>query len=81
MLANGLGGYEMTCEFICDGCGKREKGRFGFFAWVLPRDWHYLQCDRCHVTTQVACSRECVKKLAELTRTTDTCWQMTSEEI
>jgi hypothetical protein len=73
----------MPTEFICDGCGKREKGRFMLFTWFLPRGWYYPEYDwqADYSIAKATCSRECAKKLAEMTGTTDTCWQMTSWEI
>lgn len=53
------------CEFICDGCGKREPGfcnRSG--DWFKPADWYERSDDD---GTQTACSRECIKKIAEKT--------------
>lgn len=59
----------MACEFICDGCGKRAPGvnnRLG--DWFKPRSW-YERVDDDGV--QTACSRECVKKIAEKTGKTN----------
>lgn len=55
----------MAAEIICDGCGKREKmveGVDGNFH--KPYDW-FQRSDGDGI--QVACSRECVKKVAEKT--------------
>jgi len=55
----------MACEFICDGCGKREPGwasRNG--DWFKPRLWFQRTDDD---GTQMACSRECIDRIAEKT--------------
>ena len=62
----------MACEYICDGCGKRQKA-----AWYptnphnlfKPIEWFERGDDRLGI--QHACSRECVKKVAEKTGSTD----------
>lgn len=54
----------MSVEYICDGCGKREPAAnmpHGFFKparWFERGDEH---------GTQVACSRECIAKIAQKT--------------
>jgi hypothetical protein len=58
----------MACEFICDGCGKREQGKLTIFCWIQPEGW-YSRGDE--VDVQLACSRECVKKVSEKTGKTD----------
>lgn len=52
----------MACEFICDGCGKRETADHNGRNFLKPRDW-YQRSDKDGI--QVACSRECVEKVAE----------------
>ena len=54
----------MACEFICDGCGKRQPGAFYGFNWTKPSDW-YERKDKDGV--QTACSRECIKNVADKT--------------
>jgi len=56
----------MGCEFICDGCGKRASaiavkatGR-----WVKPDEW-FERSDEDGI--QTACSRACIKTIAEKT--------------
>lgn len=52
-------------EFICDGCGKRQAvagTRSGDF--LKPRDWFQRTDDD---GTQIACSRECIEKVANAT--------------
>ncbi len=59
----------MACEFICDACGKRKPGwssRGG--EWFKPNDWYERTDDD---GTQTACSRDCIKKIAEKTGKTD----------
>lgn len=55
------------CEYICDGCGKREPAelaRWPGLHWSKPRDW-YERADEDGI--QTACSRECIEKIAEKT--------------
>lgn len=54
----------MTCEFICDGCGKHEKGIKSGYGYTKPRDW-FQRSDNDGV--QDACSRECIKIIAQKT--------------
>lgn len=52
-------------EYTCDGCGKKQavfSTRGGDF--LKPRDWFVRTDDD---GTQVACSRECIKVIAEKT--------------
>lgn len=58
----------MACEFICDGCGARAS--FGHFqgGWFKPDAW-YERSDK--DGSQIACSRECVKRIAEKSGKTD----------
>ena len=56
------------CEFICQSCGKRAPGvhnRIG--DWFKPRSWFSRVDDD---GAQVACSRECIQKIAEATKKT-----------
>lgn len=54
----------MACEFICDGCGKRQRvGRFPG-GWFSPNSWFERSDDD---GGQVACSRECIEKVAKET--------------
>jgi len=54
----------MPVEFICDGCGKREKGSFNRYGNALkPSKWFKRTVDG---VTQVACSEECIEKLGGL---------------
>jgi len=60
----------MPAEIICDGCGKRapmREGIDGFFH--KPSDW-YCRSDKDGI--QVACSRECIEKVAAETGKTPT---------
>ncbi len=55
----------MSAEAICDGCGKRAPmwaGRFG--DWHKPQEW-YQRSDE--DGTQMACSRQCIEKVASKT--------------
>jgi hypothetical protein len=48
--------------FICDGCGKQQEGYFTRMGDAFkPNSW-YLCTDE--DGTQVACSRECIDKIA-----------------
>lgn len=54
----------MACEFICDGCGKRQQvGRFPG-GWFKPSSWFERGDED---GAQVACSRECIAKIAAQT--------------
>lgn len=54
----------MSVEFTCDGCGKKEPGFHAGLSWHKPRIW-YERSDK--DGTQTACSRECIKLIAEKT--------------
>lgn len=54
----------MACEFICDGCGKREPGDNFGGRWLKPQFW-YQRSDK--DGAQVACSQECIDRVAEKT--------------
>jgi hypothetical protein len=59
----------MPAEMICDGCGKRAPmwaNRQG--DWFKPRSWFQRTDDD---GTQVACSHECIDKVAKKTGKTD----------
>jgi hypothetical protein len=61
----------MACEFICDGCGKRQKAIFtkrGAPGWFKPGSWFQRQDDD---GPQDACSRECIEKIAMESGKTD----------
>ena len=52
-------------EFICDGCGRHESGWFNRSGQAFkPSEW-YQRTDE--DGTQVACSRQCLEKVAEKT--------------
>ena len=54
----------MPVEFICDECGKREKGWANHLGdWFKPPKW-YQRTE--NGKTQVACSRECIEKIGGL---------------
>ena len=50
-------------EYICDGCGKREKAIKNVHNWLLPYNW-YERSDKDGI--QTACSRECIERVATL---------------
>lgn len=52
------------CEFICQGCGRREPGEYYGLSWHKPREW-YERSDRDGV--QTACSRQCVETISRRT--------------
>ena len=55
----------MACEYICDGCGKREPGVFwprGTPGWHKPGSWYQRQDED---GPQDACCRACIEKTAE----------------
>lgn len=54
----------MPCEFICDGCGKRAAGIWYGQEWHKPASW-YVRADE--DGPQLACSRECIEKIADKT--------------
>lgn len=55
----------MACEFICDGCGKHEAADITESGdYVKP--WHWF-ARRDKDGPQVACSRECINKVAAAT--------------
>ncbi len=58
----------MGCEFICDGCGARQKVKRFPGGYFKPSSW-YARSDK--DGGQVACSRECIKKVATDTGKTD----------
>ena len=51
----------MGCEFVCDGCGKREQASIVNGEYHKPWDW-FGRRDK--DGPQVACSRECINKVA-----------------
>lgn len=54
----------MAAEFICDGCGKREPAVPGAHSWAKPPQW-FERGDEDGI--QDACSRECIRRIAEKT--------------
>lgn len=54
----------MACEFICDGCGKREQGISSGANWFKPHDW-FQRSDKDGI--QTACSRNCIEKISKKT--------------
>ena len=54
----------MAAEIICDGCGRREPMHNNGRDWFKPRDW-YERGDEDGL--QTACSRDCLKRVAERT--------------
>jgi len=50
------------CEYVCDGCGKRQVAGQVNGQWVKPRDWYERSDDD---GIQTACSRECVDVVAQ----------------
>lgn len=59
----------MGCEFICDGCGKREPAEEGAGGnWLKPYSW-FQRSDEDGI--QVACCRKCIDKIAKKTGKTN----------
>lgn len=54
----------MACEYICDGCGKREPAEASGHNWDKPKKW-FQKKDQDGI--QDACSRECIMKIATKT--------------
>lgn len=54
----------MAVEAICDGCGKREPMYYAGYNWHKPDQW-YQRSDK--DGAQMACSRQCIEKIAEKT--------------
>ena len=54
----------MPVIFVCDGCGKQAPGFYAGFQWHKPPKW-YERSDK--DGAQLACSRECIEKVAEKT--------------
>jgi hypothetical protein len=52
----------MAAKIICDGCGKEEPMVYANHNWMKPHLW-YQRSDKDGM--QDACSRECIKKIAE----------------
>ncbi len=52
----------MGCEYICDGCGKRESAEKGERGYIKPWNW-FQRSDKDGI--QVACSRRCIENVAE----------------
>jgi len=58
----------MSAEAICDGCGARAPMESSGGQWFKPRPW-YQRSDGDGI--QLACSRECIEKVASKTGKTD----------
>lgn len=58
----------MGVLFICDGCGKSEAGLYSNRCWHKPKHWYQRADDD---GAQIACSRECIETIAEVTGKTD----------
>lgn len=59
----------MPCEFICDGCGKRQRGFSNDHGdWFKPPSW-FQRTDK--DGTQVACSRRCIDIVSKKTGKTN----------
>ena len=57
----------MPVEFICDGCGVKASGSSNSIGnWFKPSKW-YQRTDKETKETYLACSRECIEKVAEKT--------------
>jgi len=54
----------MACEYICDGCGKREPADFNGREWTKPSSW-YQRSDEDGI--QDACCRECIEIVSKKT--------------
>lgn len=52
----------MSAKSICDGCGKEHPMFYAHGKWFKPSTW-YERSDEDGI--QTACSRECIKKIAE----------------
>lgn len=52
----------MACKYICDGCGREEPGIPGAHEWRKPHNWFQRSDED---GPQDACSRECIKRIAE----------------
>lgn len=58
----------MSCKFVCDGCGKEAEGSVNRQGqWFKPSAWYQRTDDN---GTQLACSRECIDRVAEKTGAT-----------
>jgi hypothetical protein len=56
----------MACEYICDGCGKRESGSYlKGFGYQPPKGWQIAYAD--YNRRMDACSRDCIEKIAAKT--------------
>jgi hypothetical protein len=59
--------YKMPVKFICEGCGKEVFGVHYPGGWFKPNSW-YERSDK--DGAQIACSRECIEKVAKETNKT-----------
>lgn len=57
----------MAVEYTCDGCGKKQMADKMPHGWFKPRNW-YQRMDE--DGPQDACSRKCIKTIAEKTNKT-----------
>lgn len=55
------------CQFICQGCGTVAGGEYAAHGWHKPRHWFERSDED---GAQTACSRECIKIIAEKTAKT-----------
>lgn len=58
----------MACEYICDGCGKRQRAASNGTSWFKPGSW-FERSDSDGI--QTACSRECIDGIAKKSGKTD----------
>jgi len=54
----------MACEFICDGCGKREPADFNGREWAKPSSWYQRSNED---GVQDACCRKCIEIISKKT--------------
>lgn len=58
----------MTAIFVCDGCGKKQKGIYLGNQWHKPHKW-FQRADE--DGAQIACSRECIEIISKKTGKTN----------
>lgn len=61
----GAEGGEVSVKFVCDGCGKEAAGSFNRLGSSFKPDSWFSRSD--DDGTQMACSRECIDKIAAAT--------------
>ncbi|HAS52676.1 MAG TPA: hypothetical protein DCS42_00430 [Nitrospiraceae bacterium] len=54
----------MPVIYICDGCGKQQIGMMGHREFEKPPEW-FQRSDKDGI--QIACSRNCIKTIADKT--------------